>query len=302
MFEWMFALTAAIAWAISAPIVDTGMKKAKGLETPLLGLLVSLLTGLLILTPALFFELGRVYGEPWKIALAGIFTFPIGTFLYYFAVGKMTAKRAVPVANVKPLFSVFLAALLLGEPPTQSVLLALLLVICGLACLWVSGPRRKSTGRRQQNALFLFIIVSVPLAWALGEISMGAGLFPAGSRLLATYMALAFGALAYLIILGLAGRRYLTKIRKANGLRWFALHGIISFGIGYFALFTSIGYIGVARTAIIAGIWPLLALPFSVAGEKLRGEKIERRAIRWIALAAGLIFIGAMVCTELWQF
>ena len=108
MFEWIFALIAAMAWAISAPIIDTGMKetkKAEGREAPLIGLLVALLVGVLVLSPIFILDAGNAYGNTFFVALAGIFTFPIGTFLYYFAIGKMTAKRAIPVANIKPIFS-----------------------------------------------------------------------------------------------------------------------------------------------------------------------------------------------------
>jgi drug/metabolite transporter (DMT)-like permease len=299
MLDWIFGLVAALAWAISAPVVDTGMKeikKAESKEAPLIGLLVALVVGLIVLSPIFFLDSGQTYGNSFDVVWAGIFTFPVGTFLYYFAIGRMTAKRAVPVANVKPIFSVFLAALILGEALTRNILASLILIIFGLFFIRISaGGVKREINALEEHGTFLFVFLSVPLAWALGEVSMGAALSPSDNSILATFMALLFATVIYIIVLLVFRREDLKRMHLAPGLKWFAVHGFLSFGIGYTALFTSIAYIGVAKTALITGAWPLLAIPTSIIGEKLRGESIEHRNLRWIALGASLIFAGALI-------
>lgn len=266
-----FAVATAVLWAISARIVGRGMAAIPGPQKfPAIaaGLMVSLLTGSAVLYAVAGRDLVVSELSPWLIA-AGVATFPVGTALYYLC-GHAFAGRmefASQFANVKPLFSVGFAVLVLGETLRLPSWIALALIAAGIAVL-LRATRR---GAFSWAALGLGVLLA--LAWAAGEGFAKLGL-ATGPSLTATLAALLSGAAvgAVLALPYLAAHR---RLAFTGFRRWgwaFALHGLLSFVVAYACLFESIQRIGVGRTILINAFWPGLAVVFGWIEGRLTGR------------------------------
>ena len=185
--DYSLALGSALLWAISAQVVNAGMRRiphAIMIPGIFAGLLASLITGTLLLA-TIVLSRHTLPTVRWEIVVAGILTFPLGTGLYYLC-GHAFGGRiefASQFSNLKPLFSLTLAFLLLGEHLTPHSVYSIPLLIAGVFAL-VIGTRR---GHFTPQAMGLGIMLA--LAWAGGEAFVKLGL-GGGSSISATFVAL----------------------------------------------------------------------------------------------------------------
>lgn len=258
--DYLFALLSAGLWALSAPVINSGLRQLppghRG-SALLVGLEVAMVCGALLLALlAAPYETGGWNGV---VALAGVLTFPLATGGYYLVALQLgdRAEIAAQFAKLKPLFSVALALLVLRETvgPVTGVALALLSI--GLLLL-AFGIRREHKSLRP-----LLFGLATALMWALGELCVRYGFSPE-TALDQTLFALAFPASLLLLPALWQG----MLLYRATVLRWrwlfpFCLHGVLSFALAYVCFFHSIAVIGLARTVIITAFWPFLAIVFS---------------------------------------
>ncbi|MBY0468188.1 MAG: hypothetical protein K2Q07_04330 [Burkholderiaceae bacterium] len=73
----------------------------------------------------------------------------------------------------------------------------------------------------------------------------------------------------------------------------FAVHGVLSFALGYFCFFHSIARIGLASTVTINAMWPILALVLACGVRRWRGQDCAVPALVW--LAALLLLMGSVL-------
>lgn len=294
MPEYAFAFGAALAWALAAQFVNLGLERMprqhRGLHIAL-GLLVSLATGAILLALVTAVSGLGARLSIW-IVLAGFFTFPLGTGLYYL-VGQAFSGRteyASQFANVKPALSILLAVLFLGERLEWPSIVAIALVVAGIASLLV-GVRV-----RHFSLLAVFTGLLLAAAWALGELFMGLALDGRNS-LGATFLALATGALAWAGLSGpvlLRGRKKLQV--RINWLAPFVAHGAISFCLAYALFFESINRIGLSQSILISAFWPPCAVLLAVALGRLQSR---HRPVPMSILVAASLLVSASVL-QIW--
>lgn len=290
MPEYAFAFGAALAWAVAAQFVNLGLERMprqhRGLHIAL-GLLVSLAAGAVLLAVVTLL-LGAVARLSLWIVLAGLFTFPLGTGLYYL-VGQAFSGRtehASQFANVKPALSILLAVLILGERLQWPSVLAIALVAAGIVSLLA--------GARARHFSLAAVLTGLLLAttWALGELFMGLAL-DGRSSLGATFLALAIGALAWACLCGpvLLHRRGNLDVR-ASWLAPFVVHGAISFCLAYALFFESIDRIGLSQSILISAFWPPFAVLLAVGLGRMRSR---HRPVPVSILVAAALLVSASV-------
>ena len=290
--DTLFAVASAIFWALSARIVGRGLAAMPGprkFPSIIAGLMLSMFTGLAVLFAIVGGDLVLAEISPWLVA-AGVATFPVGTVIYYMC-GHAFAGRmefASQFANVKPLFSVGFAVVVLGEQLRYPSWIALALIAVGIAVLFHATRR----GTFSWAALGLGVLLA--LAWASGEGFAKLGL-SGGPSLTATLAALLSGA----AVGGALAMPYLFA-RRAQAFAgigswgWaFVLHGLLSFSIAYACLFESIQRIGVGRTILINAFWPGLAVMLGWLEGRLSGRHLPIPAP--MALATALLLAGSVV-------
>ncbi|MBV9392090.1 MAG: hypothetical protein JOY96_09385 [Verrucomicrobia bacterium] len=309
----LFAVLAAALWAFSAPVINRGLNrlpKEGRLYGILCGLLVSLICGSATLSLLTLGSLGRSAPSLYMVlrivftflpfagfvylVLAGVFTFPLATGLYYgcaHAFGER-AEFAAQFVKVKPILSVLLATFLLHESFRLSSAISLVLIIIGVALL---------LGVNQQCKPSLYAVglgVLTALSWSLGEIFFKLG-HHTETILDDTLLALISGTLLGLIGM-LLSTAFIVKrtdrraVYKAfpNWVIYFVLHGILSFGLAYACLFRSIAAVGVSRTVMITSFWPIASL---ITSANFVFEAKPRSISGHVVWAAAALLAGSLL-------
>jgi drug/metabolite transporter (DMT)-like permease len=145
----LFMLAAVLSWSAYTLIGRNAMKTL----SPLVATSYASLWGLLMLAVVAVPELP---GYDWNrftwsvfgaLLYIGAFGTVIGFVWYYEGVKRIGASRAAIFTNLVPVFGVLLAALLLGEPLTLSMITGGLLAVIGVTIMnMASGPRSKQAG------------------------------------------------------------------------------------------------------------------------------------------------------------
>lgn len=283
-----FALLAAVLWAVSSPVLNRTLQSlpagADRRSCLLLGLGLSLSVGSVALVLAVGLVGGGALPQDPLVALAGVFTFPVATGLYYFA-GEALGRRfeiASQAANAKPVFSLAFAVALLGERLTPASWAAAALTLAGVGLLALGGR----AGQFAWAGLGLGLLTA--LAWSLGELCMV--LAPAGAPSLeASAVALASGTAVAALPIAITLRR-VGPPPPGAWLLGFAAHGVLSFGLAYTLFFHSLRTVGLASTILITAFWPALALVLRTLVERGRPPVSP---LTW--LAAALLLGGSLV-------
>lgn len=295
-FPEIYALIATAAWIVSTLVINRGLERkpvtVKGEYQIALGLNTSLVTGSIFLS---FIVLPRVTFSDISIylVLAGLFSFPLGTGLYYYASEKYEERSelAAQFNKTKPLFAVVFAVLVIGESLSLYTILALILIIFGLIILLVGTIK----GRFSNIAMVLGTATAV--AWALGDGFITLGMEGVDS-MVATYIALVTGTIIYFILsIPLITRKIsISDSLSESWLTFFMFHGVLSFGIGYAAFFTSIAKIGLTRSALITAFWPFLAIILGHLIQVHNGEELHNSVDKkYFFPAAIILIIGSII-------
>lgn len=289
-----FAFVSALSWAFSTVVINRGLERlrAGGNRYSIgLGLAISLLTGCVLLSVVVLprADLGTVTPV---LVLAGLFTFPIGTGLYYFTAEMYMQKAqiAAQFVKVKPVFSVVLAVYL-GERLGRLTGYGLGMILVGLALLLVA------TALGDFSRLAAIVGLATALSWAVGEGFMKVGVVDASS-LVATYVALVSGTVVYLVVAvpWMHGNVQLSAPAREGWLLPFVGHGVLSMALAYTTFFTAIKMIGLAQTALITAFWPMLAIALNYGIDVARGVEPEEEVdLKVVVPASVLLVLGSLL-------
>lgn len=310
--DWAWAFSAAALWAVSSLVISNGLEALRiqtDAETTtaarvvrvLVGVLLALTSGLLALSLATGFDVHFIADS--RVVAAGLFTFPIATGLYYVTALSYNERAdiAAQFANVKPLFSIALAAFIFQEALGIVDAVAIAVITVGVLLMFIAAAMGAESNGRTSLALGLLLAA----AWASGEGFVRSVADEFGSAEIA-FSGLAASAAAVLLVLlciaaGVPGLR--ETQRFGERLHWllpsrahgaFLVHGVLSFGFAYALFFRSIATIGLARSAMVSAFWPALAIALRVwfGG---RGGRVTDSIGGLRSLAFGLFLVGSLV-------
>lgn len=292
------ALSAALLWALSAPLISRGLAEARRCADPvgsvLVGLTLATLTGALLLTALRGLPDSAALGSPYVLA-AGLLTFPVGTGLYYVAAVKFANRAALAAqfANVKPVITIGFGLALFGETLSFGSALSAALILVGIGII-LHGAR----ARHAPPAAVGFGLVFAT-AWGLGEVFVRLGALDL-ARFDIAHAALVLSlpfALAALAAYGLWRPGRLAFPAPAL-LTVFAGHGALSFAGAYFLFFASISTHGLSHTVLITTFWPMLALLVSWLFDRNTVRDLGTEVIASMALFT----LGALLhVASVWQ-
>lgn len=292
MPPYFYAIASAILWALSAPVLNAGLSRMpeQTYSTIIPGLLVSLTTGTLVLG-VIAFPINYHGAATIQIYLAGIFTYPIATGLYYmsgFAFGTR-AEFAAQFAKIKPLFSTLIAVLILGEAINSNQTLPLILMIAGIALFYV-GVFNKIYSR---TAVVLGLMTA--LAWAIGEAFVKVA-FNATNTIDQSFIALATGTVtAWLVYLICRQHGLKSHPIQFDWLWPFAVHGVVSFGLAYTLFFHSIVVIGLYPTVLVNAFWPFLSVVLVNLFFLKKTPSLANHTPLTLWFASGLLLIASLI-------
>lgn len=261
----LLALGAAFCFALALILTQYGLRTVPSWRSPLFTIGGSMV---MAWPPALVFVDWRAFD--WRAAaiFAGVgCIFPVVvSILSVRSNERLGPAIAGAAGNVTPLFAVLGAVLFLGERIGPGQVLALVLVVGGVALMALRG----GTGRRQWPVW----VLGLPLAAALVRgsiqpaIKTGLALWP--EPLAAAAIGYSFSTL---IIVSLVGRRSLRAgPPDRRGLLWFLAVGA-SNGTATFLLYAALGLGSITLVAPLVAVFPLIAVALSYL--LLREERLH---------------------------
>jgi drug/metabolite transporter, DME family len=217
----------------------------------------------------------------------------IGDALQFTAMLRIGVARAMPISSCFPLFTVLIAAVILGETITLCSLGGAVLVIAGV--ILVAIPRRgtveEDTEERAAASRYYWVGVSMALVAAICW-SFSTTLIRIGVRdidvITANTVRLPFSA----FVSSLVGARQGTiSPRRFDRRSWIVLivAGLIGSALGGYLYLTAVSLAGAGKTAIITGASPIFGM---IAAVLFLNERPGARGFAGALLAfAGIVLV-----------
>lgn len=141
LYGEFFALSSAFLWGSVPILIRRGLAYSTTSVAVVWGLLVSLpvLALVFVFHPRPVTQAVAPEAAMWFV-LVGITGPCIGRVFNFIGVDRLGAARATPLVNTAPLFTTLLAVIFLHEEITLKIILGMLSIVAGVACL--SGQQR----------------------------------------------------------------------------------------------------------------------------------------------------------------
>jgi uncharacterized membrane protein len=262
------ALLSALFWAVGSVLMAMGARRLHVLPLNLVRCVVST-TFFWILLP--FFggieallSAFTVSQLAWLvISVLGLLV--VGDTLYFRAMDLAGVSWAMPVSSINPLWAVLLAALLVGEPLSWSLVVGALLVVAGIVLVSRStgGAKNGRVIEPSSRRLGLLLALTASVLWAIGQVALKPG--TAGVHTVVANSVRQPLGLALLLMLNLFRGQW-RELRSLDRRSWgiIVLASLSGTGIGTLLFIIAIQMSGAGRTAILTSTSPLMAVPFSM--------------------------------------
>lgn len=286
------ALGGAFLWATSSTLVGSQTRRVPVAVISAVQLLAA--TAVLWAIALVLLLLGAIEGTSLARIAALVGTALIGPALgdtlYFAGIRMLGVARAFPVAMAgSPLFTIALAALLIGESITPSVVLGGLLTIAGI-CL-IAARRQKDEALKEESPVRGFsIVLLAALLWAVATVSLRVAA-DGVSAPLASAIRIPAAALFAVLLARSTGRTLRPGHYGARSMLTLAAAGVLGVGAGSMVYVLAIQQAGAARTAILTSTAPLFALPLAVL---LLHERITPRVAAGTLLSIAGIWLVAL--------
>ncbi len=280
----LLAVSAAAAWAIGMASAKPGVRYMDPITYTVarwsLVSLLALVYGLVV---------GRIgfpgWGPVLLAAVAGLIDCTLGGLFYLLSMQRASAYQATTLSSTAPLWGVFGAILLLGEPLLWQVVLAALLAISGAAFL----AKRREPAQPKAWLGGAFALLTGVL-WGFAEtvpakLALEGGLSP---ETLLLVFALS-GALSMLILLPFLRTRIPRRVER-RGFVFVVLSAVGGAFLGWLLWLHALNLAPASVISPIRGSTLLFALVYSVIFLR---ERPPRRALIGIALVlAGILLVS----------
>ena len=221
-----------------------------------------------------------------------------GDSLQYHAIKVIGVSRAMPISSCYPLFTVFFAWLLNGEPMRVQVVGGGVVVIAGV--LLLSLPKRAATIGivatpapaiiDRANAIGVSFSLIAAVCWALATVVQSKALAHADPI---TVNLVRMPVASCVLWLATRGRASIP-LRQFGGRTFvfLAIVGVLGTGVASIAYLGGIQLAGAGTTAVLGATAPLFALPLSMI---LLGERLNSRGV------AGTILTVLGIALVVWS-
>lgn len=214
-----------------------------------------------------------------------------GDSLQYQSIKLIGVSRAMPIAGCFPVFTVFFAWLLNGEPIRVPVIGGAIVVVMGV--MLISLPKRAPpvgiiatsapVAVNRTNLIGVGLSLTAAVCWSLATVIQSKAL--AGADVI-TVNVIRMPIAALVLLVASRGRANIP-IRRFGGrtFLFLAVIGIFGTGLGSLTYLGALQLAGAGKTAILGAAAPLFALPLAML---LLGERPGLRG----AVGTGLTVLG----------
>ena len=278
----LFAISAAFFYGFSDFLTRVGLRRSNAQSAVLFSTLSGLLAPLVI---ALYtVPLHRFVGRALIFfVLAGIIGPFIARYLLYVGIERLGVSIASPLASIRPLFGVFIAALFLGEKLTIPMIGATLVIISGAAV--ISWERAGGQIDKEWSRKDLIFPILASFCYGLTAIMRKLGMNITPEPLVGVVVQNT-AALIFLVLLTPVQRpRLRVDYRDQRAWLIFGLSGLIAF-VAHYCTFYALSLGLVVIVVPLVALNPFFALLMAVIF--LRKE--ER--VTWKILLGAFLIVG----------
>ena len=262
-FAIVLAASSAFIFGIGTIFIRIGTQRVSAVVVTVISVGVSALLAIILALSFNASEMGGLSGNTmlWLL-LQGTLAYPLGRLLNYTAISMVGAARASPIFSISPVLAFGLAMLLLGERPTQLVILGTPLMAFGLALVVragiVSSPSLEGVVTNRVGFLF-----AVGSALAFGGVAVvGRHIVSSiASPFVTAACAMSFG---FVMLSAMSARRIMPGFRRSpkKYLAVCVLAGLFQ-GAGALLLYSSLSEAPATVVTPIYSSSPLLILLLS---------------------------------------
>jgi drug/metabolite transporter (DMT)-like permease len=246
----------------------------------------AMVVGLLVLRMQAHWQLHRQHRR--GLLLVGLMV-GIQSQLLYGAVSRLPVALALLAFNTYPLWASLWNRLLYGQPPERQVLLAMPVILCGLAlALDVAGAASGLGMRQQWSVMGTGVALALGAAASFGLVLVWTQHETVGlDGRVRTFFSLLIAAGVAIAAIGWQGAAHWPQTTTG----WWGLLGLTClYGSGFTLMFTVLPKLGVASNSAIMNMEPVfaLALGWAVLGQQIAFIQVMGALL----VVAVVVFLG----------
>ncbi len=262
MLGELYAIGAAILWAASSIFTKKVVDRADIFVLNFVRLIFASIFSFIIYIAIRGFEFDISFRSLFFLTLGATMAIIFGDALYFRSMQFAAISRVIPVSSTYPLFTIFIAYLLLGEPITVSIVIGTVLIVFGVSLLGLKDDSDISEERDATKGVFLALVTAV--TWASGITVMKMGLVDT-DPFLGNVMRLPFLIpLVYLIVIPRTGYRKPFQLERDVYI-YMSLAGATALAVGATLFLMSMSILeSTAEATALSSTTPFFATMFAV--------------------------------------
>ncbi len=274
MLGELYAIGAAMLWAISSILTKRVVDRADIFVLNFVRLIFASIFSFVIYIAIRGFEFDISFRSLFFLTAGATLAIIFGDALYFRSMQFAAISRVIPISSTYPLFTIFIAYLLLGEPITVSILIGTVLIVFGVSLLGLKNE--SDTGEEKDVTKGVSLALITAVTWASGITVMKMGL-TGTDPFLGNVMRLPFLIpLVYLIVIPRSGYKKPFQLKKEVYI-CMSLAGITALAIGATLFLMSMSILeSTAEATALSSTTPLFATLFAVIFLK---EKIDLKRL-----------------------
>jgi len=291
MIGEILALSAALCYAVAAVLYKKALRNVSYLSVNLVRTVFATLLLLATLPATQYHSSTVTFDQLALIVIGSVFILAIGDTLYYVGLKKIGISRAQPISSSYPLYSMFLAAVILNERLTLAVAVGTSLVVVGIALIGLNRNEKNNTalnGGAAKLGVASSIVAAVFWSIGLAFIKMAlnySNIDPIFAAFISRTAALPFLLFAVIAAGDLNRIRKLTRVDVTIP----AVGGMLEIGLGAILLFSSLALTDASRAIPLSSVSPLFSL---VIASIYSGERVgTRNVVGTVLIVAGIILV-----------
>ncbi len=288
MIGELFALMAALAWAVGAVFDRIGLTKIppliantmRSIPAAVFTLIITvLIEGLNPLAEVAVIDVIYIIAGT-TLALV------IGDYLFLLSLRRLGVSKTMPIVSIYPVFALIGSALFLNEDITFFIIGGIAAIVTGI--LFISRSRNQNVEEvNSNNKILLIIPVIAALMWGFSQVFFGLALLNTPPLTMTTIRLIYFSVLLVTFNLTVGDRSFYKKYNSYWG-KMSTIGGFLSLALGGLFLILGLSYAGVARTSPLTSVTPMFSTILAVIFLK---ERLDLN----ICIGTALIILGIIL-------
>lgn len=290
----LFAIICAIGYSSNYILIQLGMEKSKkdnGDLTSMVSAVATVSVAFILITLFRQTEMPLLNRTGFFFyLLAGFSTAFLGRLFLSRGIRKIGSTRASGLKNSAPIFTIFIAVVLMGEQISYGASLGMSIIFIALFLQARFDFKRNGDVHEKDRKYGLLLSITAAICFGIGQAARKQGIIYYSDPILGSLIGSVFALVAFLIFEFYQNQINETFLRSIKSLNYFFVGAGICTAIAQLSFFISLLYTHVSYTSAIAAVEPIVTVILS----KIFLKKEENVTLR-LSLTAFAIFLGASI-------